>query len=252
MHHIIRLGQQTLQQVGTQVMRYYDRQHRRQHDITQSQQEVTELVLEQATELLQKTREHYPVQLATAPSPEDGSYWMLNPIDGIVAFAHQIPQFCMSLCFVEQQHVTHSIIYDPINQMFFYASKGQGAFGNEGRLRVSEKNTLDDQHLIALAHGNKDTDAGPIQQCLNTIKQRNIHVYQHPSNTLTLAYMAAGKVDALITKGVPQATLRTGLLLIKEAGGLNCNWQGEAEHDHDDIVMANPKQLSSLLKLLRQ
>jgi myo-inositol-1(or 4)-monophosphatase len=252
MHHTIRLAQQTLQQVGTAVMRYYDRQHRHQHNTLQSQQEITELALEQAIELLQNTREHYPVQLATASEQADGPHWVFNPMDGINAFAHHIPQFCMSLCLVEQQHVSHSVIYDPINQSIFYASKGQGAYGNDGRLRVSDTKTVGAQSLIALTHGDNNTDASPVQQLFGTLAEQKIPMYYHASPTLTLAYMAAGKVDALIGKGIPQSAMRPGLLLVKEAGALICNWQGEAQHDYDDISIANPKLQPTLLKLLRR
>lgn len=232
-------------------MRYYDRQHRRHHNTPLCQQEVTELALEEATELLQKTREHYPVHLASSSPDTDHTHWVFNPIDGITAFAHQIPQFCMSLCFIEQGHVAHSLIYDPVNQMLFYASKGQGAFGNDGRLRVSEAKKTDAQSLIGLAHGAESTDTDPIHRLLSTLHQQQIPVYYHASPTLTLAYMAAGKVDAIIAKDIPQAALAPGLLLVKEAGALICDWQGQAQHGLSELAIANPKLQPALLRLLR-
>ena len=63
--------------------------------------------------------------------------WIIDPIDGTTNFVHGIPHFAMSIALEEHGDLIAGVIYEPINEQLFWAEKGQGAYLNDHRIRVS-------------------------------------------------------------------------------------------------------------------
>lgn len=145
--------------------------------------------------------------------PADGNYFMVTPIDGFVNFAHGNANFAISIAMAENNVITDAVIYSPVFDELFFAEKGCGAF-KEGfrsheRIRVAGNKNAE-KALIAC-----NADVDNIRKAL--LLSPNISVKGAVS--LDLAYLAAGKIDAVVSGNNPAATLAAGILLIKEAGG---------------------------------
>ena len=65
--------------------------------------------------------------------------WIIDPIDGTMNFINGIPQFAISIAYEKNQEIISSIIFDPIKNEMFMAEKGNGAYLNNSRIRVSKK-----------------------------------------------------------------------------------------------------------------
>src|SRR5262245_35822561 len=75
----------------------------------------------------------------------DAEYvWIIDPIDGTTNFIHGFPQYCVSIAVQHRGALAHAVVYDPVKNELFTASKGRGAFLNDRRIRVSKCIRLQD------------------------------------------------------------------------------------------------------------
>ena len=65
--------------------------------------------------------------------------WIIDPIDGTFNFLNGLPHFAISIAYEEKAEVISGIIFDPIKNEMYYAEKGNGAYLNNSRIRVSDK-----------------------------------------------------------------------------------------------------------------
>ena len=136
---------------------------------------------------------------------DKNKYWIIDPIDGTINFLHGIPHFCISIALINHNEIISGVIYDPIKNEIYYAEKDLGAFLNNKRIRVSNKNHLDECLFGTNTSGTK-------------IKNLNLRV--SGSAALDLAYVAAGKLDGFYQKELNIWDIAAGMIIIREAGGL--------------------------------
>lgn len=157
---------------------------------------------------LQKGKPDYAVVINNEPQP-NAPHFLVAPLDGEVNFAHGIPYFAISAAVVENGNVTSGVIYNPATSDLYFAEKGQGAFKegfrNHERLRVSARKELDDA-LIGTTSNAALISFAP-----------NIRI--QGSLSMDLTCVAAGRLEAVVSKENTAASIAAGMLLVKEAGG---------------------------------
>ena len=131
--------------------------------------------------------------------------WIIDPIDGTINFLHGIPHFAISVALRSNGEIISGLIYDPIKDEMFFAEKNNGAFYNNQRIRVSNKNNLD-ECLFAIG---------------NNIKNKLDFPYRKSgSAALDMAYVASGRYDGYFQNNLNIWDIAAGIILIKEAGGM--------------------------------
>jgi len=147
--------------------------------------------------------------------------WIVDPIDGTMNLAHNIPHFCVSIAAREAatQRIVLGVIYDPMRNELFTAERGSGAYLNGAPIKVSTRDSLS-QAVLAVGFA-KTQDS--IDHCLKLYqvygnKARKLRAMG--SAALDLAYVAAGRLDAYIEQGVNLWDIAAGWLLVEEAGGV--------------------------------
>ena len=145
--------------------------------------------------------------------PADGNYFLVTPIDGFANFAHGNGSFAVSVAMVENNVVVDAVVYNPVYDELFFAEKGCGAF-KEGfrsheRLRVAGTK-MTEQALIGCG-----TSAELFRKSLSLSK----NVLVKGTSSLDLAYLAAGKLDIVVSADNLPQTIAAGMLLVKESGG---------------------------------
>ena len=145
--------------------------------------------------------------------PADGNYFLVTPIDGFANFAHGNGSFAVSVAMVENNVVIDAVVYNPVYDELFFAEKGCGAF-KEGfrsheRLRVAGTK-MTEQALIGCG-----TSAELFRKSLSLSK----NVLVKGTSSLDLAYLAAGKLDIVVSADNLPQTIAAGMLLVKESGG---------------------------------
>jgi len=178
--------------------------------------------------------------------------WIIDPLDGTTNFIHGFPQYCVSIGIRHRGALTHAVIYDPVRNELFTASKGSGAYLNDRRIRVSTLTKFGDA-LVGTGFPFKElTRLDLYTRQLQTMMKTCAGVRRAGAAALDLAYVACGRLDAFWELGLSPWDMAAGALLIQEAGGLVADLKGEQTFlESGDIATATPKVFTALLEALR-
>ena len=172
--------------------------------VTNSDLKVEKILIEE----LEKARPNFSFiseEKGIKKNKDINNTWIIDPIDGTINFLHGIPHFAISIALKSDNEIVSGLIYDPIKDEMFYAEKNNGAFLNNQRIRVSNKNNLD-ECLFAIG--------GKIMNDPDFTNRRS------GSAALDLAYVAAGRYDGYFQKNLNLWDIAAGIVLVQEAGGI--------------------------------
>jgi myo-inositol-1(or 4)-monophosphatase len=169
--------------------------------------------------------------------------WLIDPLDGTLNFMHGQPHFAISLALLREGVLVAGVVYDVAKNELFWAEKGQGAFANDRRLRVSARTELGEA-MIAAGDFKRPEE-------LARVYARTPHVRRFGSAALDLAYVAAGRFDGFWERGLKPWDIGAGVVLVREAGGRAVEIEGRDFLETGDIVAANEKLLQPLLAAVR-
>ena len=153
--------------------------------------------------------------------------WVVDPLDGTRNYAHGVPHFCTIVALAEGDEVVAGVIYDPVRDEMFSAALGQGAYMNGKRIGVSESRELS-RCLLSFDLGYVDEKAGLALDMVRSLWPGMYSIRMMGTAGLGLAYAASGRVDLFFHHSLSPWDLATGLLLIREAGGVVVDRQGAA------------------------
>ncbi|QVL57109.1 MAG: inositol monophosphatase [Simkaniaceae bacterium] len=156
----------------------------------------------------------------------EGIQWIIDPLDGTVNFAHKIPLFSVSIAAVFQSEILAGVVYNPLVEELFIAEKGNGAYLNGERLKVTETAVLDS--AISATGFPYNVHENPLC-CLdhfNTFAKMGVPLRRMGSAALDLSYIAAGRFDSFWEVSLQPWDYAAGKLLIEEAGGTFTDFEG--------------------------
>ena len=189
----------------------------------------------------------------TSNEKDDKYEWIIDPLDGTTNFLYGIPHFAVSIALKKNGKLDQAVIYDPMKDDLFYASRGGGAFLNNRRMRVSKRLSLSNA-LLTTGVPYRPDQAGIIDTYFKTMKVMMVDtagIRRPGSASLDLAYVAAGRYDGFWEFGLNEWDIAAGVLLVQEAGGLVGDLQGGSGHmKSGDIVAASPKVFKDMIKRL--
>ena len=249
--HIVQVGRRAATAAGAILQTNYEKPH----DITLKSaiDPVTETDVASQETIIRTIREAFPDHGVLAeevmegggpdggePPPPSPYRWIIDPLDGTVNFAHGFPMFCLSIAFEAEGRVEYGVVYDPLRQELFEATRGGGAFLNGRTLRVSRVTRLD---AALVATGFPYDIRERLPQTLARL-QRVLAVAQGlrraGSAALDLAYLAAGRLDGFFEENLKPWDTAAGVLLVTEAGGRVSTFAGSGYHlDSGDILASN-------------
>jgi myo-inositol-1(or 4)-monophosphatase len=209
--------------------------------------------------IISTIRESYPQHSILAeesgeskPSAESEYLWIIDPLDGTTNFLHGFPQYCVSIALSVKGVVSHGVIFDPVRNDLFTASRGGGAFLNERRIRVSKVVNLKDG-LIGTGFPYKEFDKfDKYIAMFKEVTQKSAAVRRPGAAALDLAYVACGRYDGFWEMGLAPWDMAAGGLMVLEAGGLITNFDGEGDYVFaENVVAGTPKVFPSLLQIIQ-
>lgn len=184
--------------------------------------------------------------------PEDSDHvWMIDPLDGTTNYIHGFPHFAISIAMLFKGRVENALVYDPIRDEMFMASRGQGARMNGRRLRVSPQRQLEDALIGTGFPFKHEHHIEPYMKTFQALFPKTGGVRRAGSAALDLAYVAAGRLDGFWEICLNQWDMAAGALLVKEAGGLVSDFQGSENYlENGNIIAGNPKIFKSMLQII--
>ena len=181
--------------------------------------------------------------------------WIIDPLDGTTNFLYGVPHYAVSIALKKDGKLDQAVVYDPIKDELFYASRGGGAFLNKRRMRVSKRLSLSGA-LLTTGIPYREDQSHLIDTYFQTMKAMMIDtagVRRPGSAALDLAYVAAGRYDGFWEFGLHEWDIAGGCLLVQEAGGLIGDLHGGNTHlQTGDIVAASPKVFKDMIKRLHK
>jgi len=154
--------------------------------------------------------------------------WVIDPLDGTHNYLHGFPHFCVSIGFVDHGDLLHAVIYDPLRDELFTASKGDGAFVNDRRMRVTKRETLAGALLgTGFPYRQRAHLEGQLAMTRALLHEAE-DIRRTGSAALDLAYVAAGRLDGFFEIGLKPWDMAAGCLLVREAGGHFCDFTGQS------------------------
>jgi len=180
--------------------------------------------------------------------------WVIDPLDGTSNFLRGIPHFAISIACLHRGKIEHAVVYDPVRQEEFIASRGRGAQLNGHRIRVGDR-TDPKEALFGTGipfMGHCDEHLGWYTETLTAVTSRSMGVRRAGAAALDLAYVAAGRLDGFWEMGLNRWDIAAGALLVREAGGLITDLSGgDNWFESGNVVCGHSKLMRQLLPLVK-
>ena len=184
---------------------------------------------------------------------EAENLWVIDPLDGTTNFLHGVPQYCVSIALLVKGVPTQAVVFDVNRNELFTATKGVGAYLNDRRIRVSKTDRFEGA-LVGTGFPFKQVESiDNYLRMLKNVMMSASGVRRPGAAALDLAWVACGRMDAFWELGLSPWDMAAGALLIREAGGLVGDLDGnEGFLETGRIAAANAKLFSPLLQLLKK
>ncbi len=219
--------------------------------VTASDKKVEKILIEE----LQKARPNYSILSEEIGQVDnDESFrWIIDPIDGTANFLHGIPHFAISLGLEQDKEIICGIVYDPIKDEMFVAEKGNGAYLNNYRMRVSSRSKLKD--CIIFTGGPKREAKNrelALKEYYNFSSKVMLPIRKLGSAALDMAYVAAGRCDGFWQRNLNYWDIAAGIILVKESGGFVTDFSGKNEYiQNKTILVTNSKVNNEMIEVLK-
>jgi myo-inositol-1(or 4)-monophosphatase len=181
-------------------------------------------------EIIKELRRAYPEHAILAE--ESGAMgkgpltWVIDPLDGTHNYLRGIPHFSVSIALLEKGVPIHGVVFDPLRDELYTASKGDGAYINDRRMRVSKRENLDGAMLATGFPFRQREHLGAQLDITRALLGHAEDLRRSGSAALDLAYVAAGRFDGYFEIGLKPWDMAAGVLLVREAGGRVSDFAG--------------------------
>lgn len=215
---------------------------------------VTDIDRKAEADIIATIRRSHPQHAILAEesgrSGNDEFVWIIDPLDGTTNFLHGFPTFAVSIAVEQKGRLQHAVVYDPMRQEFFTASRGDGAQLEGKKMRVSTQRTLEGALIGTGFPFREGANLDAYLAMLKVVMSTAAGVRRPGAASLDLAYVAAGRIDGFWEFGLSPWDTAAGTLLIQEAGG-RVGTPGGAEYAlGSNIVAGNPKVYQALLEAI--
>lgn len=252
---LLNIAVRAARRAGDLIVRHLDRVDTLTVNTKRHNDFVTEVDRQAEAEIINTVRRAYPDHAFLAeesgPTGDSECVWVIDPLDGTTNFLHRFPVFGVSIAVKRRGRLEHGVVYDPMRQELFTASRGGGAQLDGKRIRVSTHTEL---NAALLGTGFPYSNQKRLDVYLAMFKallQKTAGIRRPGAASLDLAYVAAGRLDGFWELGLKEWDIAAGALLIQEAGGMTGDIHGGVNHmQTGDIIAGNPKIFQALTREL--
>ncbi len=175
--------------------------------------------------------------------------WIIDPLDGTTNYLHGFPQYAVSIALQHRGELDQAVVYDPLRQELFTASRGGGAMLNNRRIRVSKQKHLEGALLGTGFPFKEQERLDEYLDSFNALFPMTAGIRRAGAASLDLAYVACGRLDGFWELGLKPWDMAAGALLVKEAGGMVSDiYCDENYMETGNIVAATPEIINKMTK----
>ena len=174
--------------------------------------------------------------------------WIIDPIDGTMNFLNGIPQFAISIGYEEEGEIKCGVIFNPIMNEMFCAEKGNGAYLNNTRIRVSKKRKLRDSLIVTGGPKGSSEIKDKIFSEYIVVSKNASNVRKFGSAALDMAYVACGRFDGYWQRELNYWDIAAGSIILKEAGGFVEFFEIDKNHLFKKNILATNSNIHNELR----
>lgn len=256
MHPMLNIAERAARTAANIIVRSLDRIDSLHIDEKERNDFASEVDHRAEQEIIRVIRAAYPDH--TIIAEESGVHsgndftWIIDPLDGTTNFLHSFPHFAVSIALTRKGKIEQAVVYDPMRQEVFTASRGAGAMLNNRRLRVSGQSSLKGALLGTGFPFGAQKHLELYLDMFRCLSKDAAGIRRPGAAALDLAYVAAGRFDGFWEFGLKQWDIAAGVLLIQEAGGIVTDFAGASNYlSSGSIIAANPKLHAVILESIR-
>jgi len=256
MHPMLNIAVRAARSAGNIIVRNLDRVDSLAVQTKDRNDFVSEVDRQAEQEIIGILRKAYPDHgvLAEESGHQDGNdyQWIIDPLDGTTNYLHGFPQFAVSIALRHKGRIEQGVVYDPLRQELFTASRGAGANLNDRRIRVTNRRNLDGALLGTGFPFKSQQHLDAYLDMFRALFPRTAGIRRPGAAALDLAYVASGRLDGFWEIGLSVWDMAAGVLLIQEAGGISSDFVGGHDYlENGNLVAGNPKVFAEILKAIR-
>ena len=257
MHPMLYTAVRAVREAGRVILMYLDQLDRlevsskgRNDFVSQADIEAERAILE----ILTKAYPDHGILAEESGAQEGGDYtWVIDPLDGTTNFLHGFPVFGISVGVTRKNVIEHGVVYDPLRDEMFTASRGDGAQLNGRRIRVSSTRHLEPALLGTGFPFRELKVIEPWMRTFEALLPKTAGIRRTGAASIDLAYVASGRLDGFWEFGLKPWDIAAGALLIREAGGLVADFSGGQDFlANGNVVAANTHLFEALRKIVAQ
>lgn len=256
MHPMINIAIRAARSAGNILLRYFEHTDTltiKEKSKNEFVSEVDRAAEEAIIEVLRKAYPDHSILGEESGSHKGNDFqWVIDPLDGTTNYLHGQPQFSISIALKYRGQLEHGVIYDPLREEMFSATKGSGAFVNDRRIRVTQRKGLEG---ALIGTGFPYRDHSQLDAYLGMFKDmiKDTAGLRRPgSAALDFAYVAAGRLDGFWELGLSEWDFAAGALLVKEAGGTVTDISGGSRFlESGNVIAGGLKTHAAMLKLIQ-
>lgn len=240
---------------GNIILRYMNRLD--SLDVVEKQRHdyVSEVDRMAEAEILRELKRAYPRDAflgeESGKAGNSRNVWVIDPLDGTRNYLRGFPHFSVSIGLLENGEPTLGVIYDPLRDELFTADRGNGAYLNDRRIRVSRRDGLSGALLATgfpyRQRRHLDAQMGMMRALLQDAED----IRRSGSAALDLAYVAAGRFDGFFEIGLNVWDMAAGCVLVREAGGRYSDFIGrDGLPESGNIIAGNVHTAPAMVKAI--
>ena len=255
MHPMLNIGIRAAHAAGDHIVRCFDRlegvtisKKGRNDYVSDIDRQAESIIMD----ILLKAYPDHAILAEESGQHGDSEYiWIIDPLDGTTNYLHSFPQFAVSIALKYKGNLDQAIVYDPLRQELFTASRGGGAYLDKKRIRVSKQQYLEDS-LIGTGFPYRDgDDIEKYMESLKKVMPLCSGIRRAGSASLDLAYVACGRLDGFWEYGLSEWDIAAGALITIEAGGIITDIHGKNEYlQNGNVLSGNVDIHAAMEKLL--
>lgn len=255
MHPMLNIATRAARSAGDVIVRSLDRVDSLHIDEKSRNDYASEVDKTAEQIIIQTIHKAYPEH--TILAEESGLHqgneftWIIDPLDGTTNFLHGFPQFAVSIALIRKGIIEQGVVYDPLKQEMYSATRGAGAMLNNKRIRISQHKTMRGSLLGTGFPFKAQKHLEPYLNMFRDLFKDSAGIRRAGAAALDLAYVACGRLDGFWEIGLREWDIAAGILLIQEAGGIVTDFGGAGNYmKSGNVIAANPKLHALILKTI--
>ena len=256
-HPLLNIAVRAAREAGKVIVRDIDRVDTLDVSVKGRNDFVSEVDRRAEHAIISTIRRSYPDHAVLGEeSGADGTsdhVWVIDPLDGTTNYLHGFPVFCVSIAVKYRGKIEQGVVYDPLRNELFTATRGRGAQLNNHRVRVSRRTGLEGA-LLGTGFPFRDLkDLDAYLAIFRELLTKTAGIRRPGSAALDLAYVACGRLDGFWEYGLKEWDMAAGTLLIQEAGGAVSDFEGgEAYLATGNVVGGGLRVHGAILEVVRR